>query len=121
MWIDTLVRISYIHGVVKQNWRTIYDGVPAVRVSIFLLNLLIAQLSQSYHDVFEDMQVAFPATPDTTEWWVNVEGDYPKMSSNQIGELLKSIQMQWFITFYNQVPNQTKCLFGDIAAFSPNG
>ena len=25
-------------------------------------------------------------------------GDYPKMSSNQIGELLKSIQMQWFIT-----------------------
>lgn len=25
-------------------------------VSIFLLNLLIAQLSQSYHDVFEDMQ-----------------------------------------------------------------
>ena len=25
-------------------------------VTIFLLNLLIAQLNQSYHDVFEDMQ-----------------------------------------------------------------
>lgn len=79
-------------------------GCLCSEVSIFLLNLLIAQLSQSYHDVFEDMQVAFPATPDkfTTEWWVNgLGGDYPKMSSNQIGEWLKSIQMQWFITFYN--------------------
>ena len=29
---------------------------PGCEVSVFLLNLLIAQLSQSYHDVFEDMQ-----------------------------------------------------------------
>lgn len=40
---------------VTAQWR-LNDGGLAAQVSIFLLNLLIAQLNQSYHDVFEDMQ-----------------------------------------------------------------